>query len=482
VVEKSESRDIPVKEVEEEEEQSETREVTGQVTSDVEESGVTAPVAVVVTQEEVVTQEVVTQEEVVTPVAEPEEEEKEVAVTALPPTPTVRFEDRPKSAAAKSRRTTTASDTSELTDSSGSTDSGSDVSDTESNKTPRPGAESRIETTADVHHPSSGKEEESDTEATHGGADPDNVATQEESSVVGTQLEEVTPSQPHDGSVKDILEASQTTLEVKAISLTKSQVYEVADFLEASTSLRFVNLVNCGLDDNDVQLLVESLRRSQSNPVMLNLSMNPVTSGSVSFILETLKVKPSIEALVLQGSQLGDEGVAQIVEGLLYNHAEQKELSADGKVEKELQELDLSDCKFGDVGARAVAKLLTSDMDIDTLTLSHNTQVTRAGWSIIGSSLDKNETLQTLTLDHNNIGDEGLGYICSGLFDNTCVTALDLNHVGISRKGAESLDELMKRNTTLLEVTLAGNKLTSGQVESIHQYVTLNKTVNAADN
>ena len=42
--------------------------------------------------------------------------------------------------------------------------------------------------------------------------------------MVGTQLEEVTPSQPHDGSVKDILEASQTTLEVKAISLTKSQV------------------------------------------------------------------------------------------------------------------------------------------------------------------------------------------------------------------------------------------------------------------
>ncbi|XP_012944138.1 leucine-rich repeat-containing protein 73 [Aplysia californica] len=228
---------------------------------------------------------------------------------------------------------------------------------------------------------------------------------------------------------------------------------------------------------------MEALRKSPSDPVMLNLSLNPLTSGSVDYILETVKTKPSLEAVVLQGSRLGDEGVKQLVEGLLYNHAQTKKLSSEEEEgsdsgKKELQELDLSDCKFGDVGAGAVAKLLNSDMDVDTLTLSYNHAISSQGWSLIGNALNGNRNLQTLTLDHNFIGNDGLQCLCSGLYDNRSLTALDLNDVGLSQAGGATLNELLKRNTTILEITLTGNRLTDEQIDNVQKYIALNKSVN----
>ena len=117
-------------------------------------------------------------------------------------------------------------------------------------------------------------------------------------------------------------------------------------------------------------------------------------------------------------------------------------------------------------------------MEVDTLTLSSNQAVSEHGWAAIGEALSRNTTLETLTLDHNLLGDPGVKAIASGLQDNTCVTALDLNGVGITQVGGRTLLELLKRNTTLLEITLVGNtRLDSATLENIGKYIALNKTM-----
>ena len=121
-------------------------------------------------------------------------------------------------------------------------------------------------------------------------------------------------------------------------------------------------------------------------------------------------------------------------------------------------------------------------MEVDTLTLSSNQAISEHGWAAIGDALARNTTLETLTLDHNLLGDPGISAIASGLQSNTSVTALDLNGVGITQTGGQTLLELLKRNTTLLEITLVGNtRLDKSTLDDITKYIALNKTMGAGD-
>lgn len=53
--------------------------------------------------------------------------------------------------------------------------------------------------------------------------------------------------------------------------------------------------------------------------------------------------------------------------------------------------------------------------------------------------LSKNESLKTLTLDHNNIGSEGLAQLARGLVSNSSLTELNICYCGIDYRGGKSL-------------------------------------------
>ncbi|GFO02011.1 nucleotide-binding oligomerization domain-containing protein 2 [Plakobranchus ocellatus] len=370
-----------------------------------------------------------------------------------------------------------------------SADSSSDSSDDDGDKGNRKKVKASsktevIKTEADVH--SSDRKQsvtsynaDSDPEATHGGNDPDNVANTRDGSVSPPGPPPASLPLVHPGSIQPLLEKSRVMVEIKGVTLNKSQLYECAEHISSHRQISQVNLVNCGLDDDDLQKVVEALKLSDSNPVLLNLSLNPLTSACVDYILDLLDTKPSIEAILLQGTRLGDAGVEHLIDGLLGQHQQKKEERTEsGEPLKELRELDLSDCKIGDDGAKAVARLVRSDMEVDTLTLSSNQAVTEHGWTALGDALSHNTTLETLTLDHNLLGDPGIRAVASGLQRNTSVTALDLNGVGITLTGGQVLLELLKQNTTLLEITLVGNsRLDKATLDNIGKYIALNKTM-----
>lgn len=142
-----------------------------------------------------------------------------------------------------------------------------------------------------------------------------------------------------------------------------------------------------------------------------------------------------------------------------------------------LRELDLTDCGFGDEGAGSLTQLIRSKIDIDTLNLSSNAAVTTAGWVAIGDALGENRSLETLTLDHNAVGDEGIRRIAKGLYNNRSITALDLNFVGMNEKGGECLMNLLKRNVTVIEINLKGNDISQQLSDDIQKYISLNKSM-----
>lgn len=142
----------------------------------------------------------------------------------------------------------------------------------------------------------------------------------------------------------------------------------------------------------------------------------------------------------------------------------------------QLQELDLGDTFMGDTGIDHVSSLLEANTPLKTLHLNGNTKITVAGWKKLGKALKKNTTLETLSLDFNKIGDDGISALASGLKDNQTLKVLELEEASISEEGGRKLVELLKCNTTILDITVSpGNIISDKTRGEILNYLGLNK-------
>ncbi|XP_076438005.1 uncharacterized protein LOC143277146 isoform X2 [Babylonia areolata] len=349
---------------------------------------------------------------------------------------------------------------------------------------------------------------DSDGENMHGGADPDNVAEQEDGGeLLPLRTQEVPTARAHPGEIMDLVSEDKDSVELSNVLLNKSQVYQLASHLEKSGSVRTVSLCNTGLDDDDLQRLTEAVSASPSEPVMLNLSLNSVSQKGVQHVLRALKAKPSIKLLILQGNPIGDEGAKELTLGLQQLHRQARAnrkaaamettsdtLSVDSGSSSFsigpstsssmahrylLQDLDLTDTGIGDAGASDIARLLIAgNVYVEHVNLSHNPRVTaEVGWKQVGEALPRNRCLRSLTLDGNRrLGDDGVGHVARGLQANRGVRSLALEDCGIGTPGGKALVDMLKRNTAILELTLSpGNALPRDLAEDIAKYVTLNR-------
>ena len=189
----------------------------------------------------------------------------------------------------------------------------------------------------------------------------------------------------------------------------------------------------------------------------------------------------------LHGNPLGDEGVKVLVNGILdiqkafsQREAEEVDGATDDKGKTThytvLKELDLGDTDIGDEGMGHIAYLLENVTDLKTLNLNGNINVTYAGWKRLSKAMKKNKTLRTLSLDFNKIGDEAMAALVSGLKINTSLQTLDLESTCLTEIGGIQLIDLVKCNTTILDITiLPGNKISEKTQEEIRNYLGLNK-------
>ncbi|XP_025092847.1 glutamate-rich protein 3-like isoform X2 [Pomacea canaliculata] len=297
----------------------------------------------------------------------------------------------------------------------------------------------------------------------------------------------------------------EDTVELPNVSLTKTQVQELASHLEVAEKVNTVNLRNTGLNDEDLQKVTEAIAASLSEVEMLNLSLNSLTEESVPHLLHVLKAKPSVKLLLLHGNRLGDVGVGQLVAGLQGLHREARtqrmtkasEPSADSVSLDStasslaqsslpsryiLRDLDLAGTGIGDEGAERIGELLGGNVYVEALRLSSNEGVTaEGGWARIGEGIAKNRCLKSLALDGNRIGDVGVKHLARGLFKNHTLTSLKLQNAGIGEDGAKAIMEMLKRNTTLQDLTLTpGNAISEELMNDINNYVALNRASGTA--
>lgn len=167
---------------------------------------------------------------------------------------------------------------------------------------------------------------------------------------------------------------------------------------------------------------------------------------------------------------------------------------------KILTNLDLSDNKIGDPGAKALCQALKDKTKVTSVDLRYNSKIGSNGAKMFSEVIIKNKSIKTFShipvsdLRENNctvmsliIQDAGIGIteamvIASLLQINTILKTLNLSNSPwqqglIGDIGATAIAEALRQNTTLLNLNLTGNEITDIGSKNIGNILKDNSTL-----
>lgn len=215
-----------------------------------------------------------------------------------------------------------------------------------------------------------------------------------------------------------------TSLWLKRNPLKPAGMRPIAGLLRRNRTLEVLDLVNCGLLDDGLQHLLGALMGPGANKTLrhLYLGTNGVTEASAPLLAEFLADHCALESLYLSCNRLGDDGVAELARGLAANRT--------------IRRVSLASNRIGPRGAAALADALAEHPSLVLLDLGF-TKATAAVGEL-----------------GNFIGDPGAQSLAELLRRDTRLRSLDLLHNYISQRGVNHIREAMKHNHTLVSLQL----------------------------
>lgn len=209
-------------------------------------------------------------------------------------------------------------------------------------------------------------------------------------------------------------------------------------------------------------------------------------------IKKCLLVSPALACLKLQGLPLRESDILYLAKGLNKNSS--------------LNYLSLSYCKIGDNGLETIARAIKNNLTLNTINLT-GCNLTSQGADIFARiikhqalcrhgeawkdslryrrpDLERMSGLRRITLNNNHlIGDYGALVLAEALQDDLWLKALDLQNCGITKIGAQSFNDMLLYNTTLVVLDIRANPMIDRMLaHSITEQVMLNAKAIATDN
>ncbi|CAF0988062.1 unnamed protein product [Adineta ricciae] len=145
-----------------------------------------------------------------------------------------------------------------------------------------------------------------------------------------------------------------------------------------------------------------------------------------------------------------------------------------------LTTLNLSWNKIGDAGAQYVSDALRHNTTLTVLDLYDN-EIGDAGAQYVSDALRHNTTLTTLHLSRNQIGEKGAQYVSDALRHNTTLTTLYLSRNQIGDAGAQYVSDALRHNTTLTILNLSWNEIGDAGAQYVSDALRHNTTLTALD-
>ena len=226
------------------------------------------------------------------------------------------------------------------------------------------------------------------------------------------------------------------------------------------TSLEVVSAQCNQIDDSGALAIAKALVR-MSNHKILDLQGNPITDNGASALIKTVKdLSKDFQVYVTINNSLLNKSSLRFVKeslNLICKGHDKDSLCSALKCCTYLQTLDLSSKYIGSDGAVALAEGLKC---CTNLYLGYNS-IGSDGAVALAEGLKCCTNLQTLDLSYNSIGSDGAVALADGLKCCTNQQTLDLSYNSIGSFGAVALAEGLKCCTNLQTLNLNYNSICS---------------------
>lgn len=264
-------------------------------------------------------------------------------------------------------------------------------------------------------------------------------------------------------------------LEIFQCSLTGACCADLASFLSKTPSLTELSLSDDALGDVGIAHLCEGLRQSRCNLHKLELDQTSLTGSCCADLASVLSTITSLIELSLRHNALGDTGLRRLCEGLKHPGIRLQKLdlchcSLTGACcadlsfalcgNPSLTELNLSRNEMGDSGLMQLCHgLKHPECRIEKLWLVSCTLSGSCG-AALASVLSTSQTLTTLCLGENELGDSAVMQLCEGLTEPGCkIQTFDLWLCSLTASCCPGLASALMGSSSLTELTLSNNKL-----------------------
>jgi hypothetical protein len=153
-----------------------------------------------------------------------------------------------------------------------------------------------------------------------------------------------------------------------------------------------------------------------------------------------------------------------------------------------LRVISLHNAQIGDDGAMVIAEFIqgyqpTPDRNpwaIETLELPM-CRITAKGASYLGNILAQNETVKSLVLDFNPLGDLGAAALGDGIKWNASLQKVSMQYCDIGPQGGEAVSKFFVRSSSVAELSLRGNPLGPSGVTAIGRSLAKNAYLTKLD-
>ena len=237
---------------------------------------------------------------------------------------------------------------------------------------------------------------------------------------------------------------SSTHIESFSIYGTQMDLHDLfigdkgAEFVAIATqqcaTLTKLCIAQSGITGLGVANVVQHLETHPSL-MSLNLSYNLIDVNGVSGIAKSIPRIPMLQELILDNNKdIGDLGVKVLANVL--NHTQS------------LKKLSLKSC---DIGKDGLASLVERMQGLVLLNLSGNRAIGNEGAEFISRGLRNTETLDTLDLSSCDIRDEGCIHLADAILHNISLVYLSLHGNAISDGGVDSLSTALEKNRRVLK-------------------------------
>lgn len=245
-------------------------------------------------------------------------------------------------------------------------------------------------------------------------------------------------------AVKDVLIHNSTLQSVSMKYLrTDGTAMTIPVELFRNKNLRNISLSHCVLDRAGCVALGKLVRESR---VLRTLNFSNVTFpvGGLAPLSAALLSARSLRKLILHGSDIADEEFSKFLAAVGGN----KSLTC-----LHLEQMKLASTEHGN----GIAQMLKDNNCLTKLSLRRNDLAADAVEPIFVVGIASNDTLETLCLQHNHIGDDAAEHVVAALRKNTALRTLNLMHCEVREGGCVALARGLASFTGIRRLLLDGN-------------------------